>query len=718
MFGLEKRMRARPFFCDDGGFSTLGMVLALLISMSLLMTSAQVYRLYSLSADTQNVADACALAAENQVATFYTTVQVCDAVIFSLTITGVAAAGAGVVALCVPGAQEVGDKLIEVADRVFRARDSFADKAVEGLEAIQDLLPFIAAVQAMGVARANSHGEHADYLGVAVLLPLESGSVSTGRDYAGDTMDYIEGEAEEIKDGARKAEEAAQRANESKERAYWADCGDAPGYCMQERADALAGLSPSDNPVYHSVDTWSFGVALHRAQAYYPARLAREHPENSSVDEQANSALRARFYAYASEELAGGYVFEDAESGYFEANFPHLPANTDEMRATRLYADPVYPVTQGEGGALHMHAWSGCPCIVEEASVGTQSIEVMEARGYETCPVCRFHASSMGNVAAASTSTDNGFEHYYRIVEEEAREYQLARLDYMQEARRVVRPATSAFNALESLIRSVGNKRLSVSPPGRFGVVAFAVDGVSVSADALMPNGFVGGGGSLGPRAALSAATLGVEEVDGDQSVISSLFDGVAEQVESPLVGAFPLMASAWSHCLHAYAKGYEALKDGVASLCDALPLMSASGLGEWAAGKLDDALSSAGLDPVDISAVKPVLVNSWYVASQDGYDDFASRLLGAKSIAAQVPANAANPLDAAIQATATYAECRIEELDDTVQIASFDIGGGSIPVSITLPSSWRDVALESVDGARDTLRALPAVSGGSPPWE
>ena len=79
-----KSGRTRCFHEDDGGFSTVGMVLALLISLALIFTSAQVYRIQSYSADIQNVADASVLAAENQVASFYVVGQVCDAVLAAL----------------------------------------------------------------------------------------------------------------------------------------------------------------------------------------------------------------------------------------------------------------------------------------------------------------------------------------------------------------------------------------------------------------------------------------------------------------------------------------------------------------------------------------------------------------------------------------------------------------------------------------------------------
>ena len=62
----RKRAKGRgAFWDDDGGFSTLGMAVALLVALSLVFSAAQVYRVSSASADIQDVADACVLAAEN-----------------------------------------------------------------------------------------------------------------------------------------------------------------------------------------------------------------------------------------------------------------------------------------------------------------------------------------------------------------------------------------------------------------------------------------------------------------------------------------------------------------------------------------------------------------------------------------------------------------------------------------------------------------------------
>lgn len=71
------------------------------------------------------------------------------------------------------------------------------------------------------------------------------------------------------------AEEAAKEAFSAKEEGFKRDCGDAPAYCMYERAEALSSISPPSNPLFRTVDAWSFSVALDRAKAYYSGALRR-----------------------------------------------------------------------------------------------------------------------------------------------------------------------------------------------------------------------------------------------------------------------------------------------------------------------------------------------------------------------------------------------------------------------------------------------------------
>lgn len=70
----------------------------------------------------------------------------------------------------------------------------------------------------------------------------------------------------ELAEAASRAEEAARAVEEARARGFARDCGDNPSYCMYERAGRLAGLSGADNPLFASVDSWSFSVPLERRE--------------------------------------------------------------------------------------------------------------------------------------------------------------------------------------------------------------------------------------------------------------------------------------------------------------------------------------------------------------------------------------------------------------------------------------------------------------------
>ena len=505
--GAHKRGR-RPFglFRDEDGFTTVGVALALLVTLALVFTSAQVYRVSSASADVQDVADAAALAAENEVAEFMIAVRVCDAVVLSLSLTGAATAGLGVAALCTPATAGASEVLLKAARKVVEARDEFAEKAAAGLNRLQKALPFLAAANAASTASANDGGPMgASYVALAVLVPADGEELGVGAvEGAEGLVDDAEREADGIRQAAADAEEAAREANAWKERAFLRDCGDDPSYCMSERARTLAGMAGADNPRYASVDAWSFSVALDRARAYYARRLAVEAPEGSSTEERARSALRQRFYAYAADEAGRGYVRESADS--FDARFPHLPKNTDEMRGTALYTEAVYPTTVDGSGNLVVHAWPGCPGA--GGAAGAASIAQMEAGGNAPCPACGFTAASMGKVAAASTSIENGFEYHYEAVAQAAEEYQRARAKLGPLTAEVKGRAGGLLDRCRDVLGRAGGMRIDAAPPGRFGVVAFVANTAAAAASTGFASGYVHEAGSLGARAAVSAATL------------------------------------------------------------------------------------------------------------------------------------------------------------------------------------------------------------------
>ena len=697
MIRLEGALRRAR---EDDGMTTVGMAIALLLTFSLVLSTAQVYRVLSASAEIQEVADAAALAAQNEVAEYMVAVRVCDALVLSMNLLGSSLYGAGVAAACVPAAQGLSASLTSMGKQVFAARDSFSQRAIAGLNQLQRALPFLAAAKAASLAVAQEGALGTSYLAVAVLVPAEGKEIQAlGDAGSAEVAQKTEEAEEELQEAARAAEEAAQAAHEAKERAFMADCGAAPGYCMYERASRLAGLAGAANPRYESVDTWSFAVPIERARAYYAARLAREAPASSSLADQANSALRRQFYAFSVEQLEGAYVRDTQDS--FDAHFPVLPANAEQVRASALYGRALFPVTAAQEGAT-LHAWPGCPGAA--GASGLSSLAQMEAAGWAPCAQCGFDVAMMGNVAAASTSVENGFEHHYRDVALAAAEYEAARAELDPVSEEVKSLAGGLVDSIGEVLGNAKESRIKAEPPGAKGCVAFVVGGSSMPVDEGLATSFVQGQRTLGTRVAVSAATL-VEDPSGEgRSVITSLLDGFA--ADGIAVGLAGLALDAWSALLSAYASGQSALADAIEGLLGGIPLDSQSNLGTWAADKVTESFAAVGLQEPDLDALKPVLVNSGVVTAAGG-DGFSARYVSLKEGALGVSGPSPSLFSSILNGVeADFAE-RIEDLEEGFEIARVELGfaGISIPLEIALPHAAGVGAMGVVEGALDAVR-------------
>ena len=707
----------RSLFRDERGFTTTSMVLSLLVTLSLLFVTAQVYRINTASAEVQDVADSAALAAENQVAEFMLVARFCDGVVLSLSLTAITATGLGIAALCTPATATASEALLKAAKHLFDARDAFSDRASRVLDKLQKALPYFSAACAMGVGRANDGNiAGSSYLAAAILVPSKGEPMATDPGKKGEELlDDADEQADEIRDDAEEAEEAAKEANRCKERAFAHDCGNAPGYCMYERASHLAALSGSENPRYSSVDAWSFSVALDRAYSYYLRRMSAEAPADGSVAEQVRSAMRARFYEYAWGQVAEGYVHESDDS--FEAYFPRLPKNTSEMRETELYTESAYLITQQDEGAV-MHAYSACPGATGE-SLGYGSIAYMESASLATCSTCKFRASTLGKVAAASSSVENGFEYHYDIVAREAKAYEKARRKADKRKEEVEDQAGDLLDRIRDAVKECADKRIDPKPPGRYGAVAFVVNAGSTPAAGGFASGFVSSAGSLGPRAAVSAATLVDEGSDEGKTIVNSLLDGLREN-GGVLVGAAGIVLDAWSWMLKAYSDGQAALTGGIAAGLDALPLVGASGLGTWASEKLTDVIKTAGLQPAKIGALKPVTLNSAHVASK-AEGSFASAYTGLKQRVVSHPLMSTDLFSAVMTEAERTALARVDELGDSIEIASIELfgeGGPAIPITIPIPDEAKAAGSSLIQSVFEQLRSYHASTSGVRAWE
>lgn len=688
---------------DEDGLTAAGMAVALLLVLALVFSSAQVYRVNAAAADVQEVADAVALAAETPVAEFMVAVRLCDAVVLSLSLLGAVTYGAGIVALCVPPAASVGARLVELGSKILDARNAFAERAAQGLNRLQAALPFLAAANAAVVGAANQGGvSGGGYLAAAMLVPSRGVAIVVGADAAASSLrESVEAGAGDVERAAAAAEQAARAAQEAKERAFERDCGAYPSYCLYERAGHLAGLGEALNPLYRSVDAWSFSVPLKRAQAYYAQRLARERPLSDSVEEQARSAVRALFYRFAVSELSRGFVSE--ADGSFKAFFPRLPRNADEMRQTALYREAAFPVT--EGGERVMHAWPGCPEAGQ--ATGKGSAADWEAGAFAVCASCGFTAASLGSVAAASTSIENGFEYHYAAIAQAADDYQTARELLEPELAAAKAAVGGLIGQCGEAARSAGSYRIKAAPPGSKGAVALVVVVRPLTADAGFESLFVRGGMTLGTRAAVSGATLLGDSSSEGQTVITALLDGFGGD-GGAAVGAARIVLDCWSGLLRTYGEGQAALGDAAEAAISSVPLVSASGLGVWAAKALQDALATAGLHPARLDALRPVLVNSAHVTSaEEGrfsvtYRSVREQALRFSSPTADLFASVALELESEALDAVSAAERGIE-----LARIELPIGGVSIPVTVTLPPSLTEDARDLVRRCFDAVSAL-----------
>ncbi len=141
------RRRRRPgigtFIDDEGGYTTIALVVAMLVSVTLVFGTAAAAWSQARAADVQQVADAAALAGENAVAGFTTVAQVSDACVLSMGIAGVVTLGAGLVLAAIPPAAAESEEVIQTGRTLLEDRRSFATSAAEGLQRLEAALPAI-----------------------------------------------------------------------------------------------------------------------------------------------------------------------------------------------------------------------------------------------------------------------------------------------------------------------------------------------------------------------------------------------------------------------------------------------------------------------------------------------------------------------------------------------------------------------------------------------
>lgn len=665
-------------FIEDGAYTTLSSAVVILVVLTLLFSSTAAIWSMSRAGDTQVAADSGALAGANVVSSYHTAATVVDASILSLGLAGFATIGTGLVAILIPGAEPVAGNMVDTGIEIIKTRNKFAKSASEGLQKIETALPYLIAARATQAVSAQDT-DSVTYTGTALAVPrtsesdfaaLKGSEIST--DTIKDTSDDLERAAEEL----RKASEDTAKA---KERAWLADCGGSDKgsvsscSCMWERAKSLADLSGAQNPHYASSVTWEPQVALDRAKAYYRQRLANEKPLGEGPEKQADSAARKVFFAYASEEVERAYITE--KDGKVSARIPFLPRNPDEARTTELYTDARWPTSEVDK-VTYLHYGTDCPNYKKGKPGGLASVADFD--GHETCSECHFGVSSLGYVAIATTSVERGFEYHFDKFKEALEDYVECRNKELELERQTEDEADRAGNAFDQAIKALSGERPRIAPPGRNGVVAFAVSGDITSPDQL--NSSFNAAVRLGDRGAISAAVLAPDEATAQNNVLSRFFSTLKER-SGGVAGVLDGVMDVWGRLL----VGYGDIQGSADELVDEM----IKGLGEgngalgsiasWLGDTVSASVAALGLEPCDLRLRKPVLTDSANVIKSPGSD--IAGLSQAQDKLRSIPLGVTDP-----KALCEALEYQVERtISGTVfTLAEIPLpGGGSIPLTV-----------------------------------
>lgn len=665
-------------FIEDGAYTTLSSAVVILVVLTLLFSSTAAIWSMSRAGDTQVAADSGALAGANVVSSYHTAATVVDASILSLGLAGFATIGTGLVAILIPGAELVAGNMVDTGIEIIKTRNKFAKSASEGLQKIETALPYLIAARATQAVSAQDT-DSVTYTGTALAVPRTSESDFAALKGSEISTDTIKGTSDDLERAAEELRKASEDTAKAKERAWLADCGGSDKgsvsscSCMWERAKSLADLSGAQNPHYASSVTWEPQVALDRAKAYYRQRLANEKPLGEGPEKQADSAARKVFFAYASEEVERAYITE--KDGKVSARIPFLPRNPDEARTTELYTDARWPTSEVDK-VTYLHYGTDCPNYKKGKPGGLASVADFD--GHETCSECHFGVSSLGYVAIATTSVERGFEYHFDKFKDALEDYVKCRNKELELERQTEDEADRAGNAFDQAIKALSGERPRIAPPGRNGVVAFAVSGAISSPDEL--NSSFNTAVRLGDRGAISAAVLAPDETTAQNNVLSRFFSTLKER-SGGVAGVLDGVMDVWGRLL----VGYGDIQGSADELMDEMikDLGGGSGalgsIASWLGDTVSASVAALGLEPCDLRLRKPVLTDSANVIKSPGSD--IAGLSQAQDKLRGIPLGVTDP-----KALCEALEYQVERTISGTVLTLAEIplpGGGSIPLTV-----------------------------------
>ena len=204
-------------FRDEQGSTALAVCLSVVLAVTLMALSLQIYWVKSSSSDIQAVADYGALAAADAIAKVSTTIQVLDAVLLSMNVFGlmlhatVLVGGVAAVAAAPVGGASIAPIVTKLADfdrKFMQVRKDLAQSAYNAAFSLNRAAPFLAMAQCWEVVRSNTGSLKAfggvTYSGVVVPFPFDGSVTLTGYP---DELDEL---ADEVVDAGRENQADSQ----------------------------------------------------------------------------------------------------------------------------------------------------------------------------------------------------------------------------------------------------------------------------------------------------------------------------------------------------------------------------------------------------------------------------------------------------------------------------------------------------------------------------
>ena len=324
----------------------------------------------------------------------------------------------------------------------------------------------------------------------------------------------------------------------------------------------------------------------------------------------------------------------------------------------------------------YLHYGTTCPNYKKGTPSGFAS--VADYDGQDKCGKCHFGVSSLGAVAAPSTSIENGFEYHFDKFKDALEDYVDCRDKELELERQTEDEADRAGNAFDAAIKELSGERPRIAPPGRNGVVAFAVSGAISSPDEFSSS--FNTAVELGDRGAISAAVLAPDDATAQNNVLARFFSTLEER-SGGVAGVLDGVMDVWGRLLVGYGDIQGVADELMGELIGGLGGGSGAlgSIASWLGDTVSSSVAALGLEPCDLRLRKPVLTDTANVIKSPGSD--IAGISKTQDTLRKIPLGVTDP-----KALCEALEYHVER---TISGAVFTLaeiplpGGGSIPLTV-----------------------------------